>query len=143
TADPKTSNTEILEKGPKVSSENLHDFFTVSESKIADAAAVCVSGSWPADTPDDVYQTLKSLCDASGADLWVDASGKRLEQALKTKPFGVHINRQEAKSLFGEDLPAEEYARKLLDHCTMAALTDGANGLYLAYQSAVIHASCE
>lgn len=143
TPDPKTSNTEILEKGPKVSSENLRDFFKITESDMSGADALCVSGSWPANTPDDAYQTLKSLCDANDTDLWVDASGNRLAEALKVRPYGVHINKQEAKDLFGEDLPAEKYARKLLEHCTMAALTDGANGLYLAYQSTVIHASCK
>jgi len=143
TPDPKTSNTEILEKGPKISSENLHDFFKITERKISDAAAVCVSGSWPADTPAGVYKTLKTLCDARNVDLWVDASGTRLEEALKVKPFGVHINKQEAKDFFGEDLPAEKFAEKLLDYCSMAALTDGANGLYLAWQSQVIHASCK
>lgn len=143
TPDPATRNTEILEKGPKVSSENLHEFFKITESKADEVQAVCVSGSWPADTPGDVYQTLKSICDTRKADLWVDASGSRLEQALEVQPFGVHINKQEAREFFGEDLPPEAYARKLLEYCSMAALTDGANGLYLAYQSEIIHASCK
>ena len=142
TPDASTRNTEILEKGPEITSGDLLKFFDISKSQTENARTLCVSGSWPANSPDDVYQVLKSICDENSIDLWVDASGERLEQALEAEPFGVHINRQEARGFFGGDLPAGEYARKLLNHCSMAAVTDGANGLYLAYQSEVIHASC-
>lgn len=141
TDDP-ANNTEILETGPEVTPDLLHLFFETIRAETGSADAVCVSGSWPENSPADVYEILQSICRIEKAELWADASSSRLQQALQAKPFGIHVNKKEAAGFFGGDLPAVEYTKKLLDFCQVAALTDGANGLYLGYKENIIHATC-
>ncbi|MDZ7718299.1 MAG: PfkB family carbohydrate kinase [Balneolaceae bacterium] len=139
----KTDNTEILEIGPRISNQSLNDFFKVIEKETVEVKAMCVSGSWPKNCPKDVYQRLSSICERNNTDLWIDASGKRLQQALDVKPFGIHINKKEAKDLLGTDTNPVEYTEKLLTYCNVVALTDGANGLFLGYQDSILHAVCK
>lgn len=136
------NNTEILENGPKAEPDALNQFFEATRSEIADARAVCVSGSWPVNSPENVYETLKSICDLNDKELWVDASGKRLEQALQAEPFGIHINKKEAAGFYGDGLSPVEYTQKLLDTCDVVALTDGANGLFLGHKNSIVHGKC-
>lgn len=138
----KTDNTEILEKGPEISNESLDGFFDVIKKETTDIKAVCVSGSWPRNCPESVYQRLASICKLNKIDLWVDASGKRLKQAMHEKPFGIHMNKKEAEDLLGAGATPVEYTKKLLDFCNVVALTDGANGLFLGYQNSIFHGRC-
>lgn len=136
------NNTEILEKGPAIDSAALHNFFEVTRSEIEGAKTVCVSGSWPVNSPENVYETLKSICDLKKKELWVDASGTRLKQALQVEPFGIHINKKEAAEFYGNGFTPAEYTQKLLNKCKVAALTDGANGLFLGYKNRIVHGKC-
>jgi 1-phosphofructokinase family hexose kinase len=136
------NNTEILENGPKIDTKALDEFFGVTRSEISDAEAICVSGSWPVNSPEYVYERLKSICDLHHKELWVDASGKRLEQALQVEPFGIHINKKEAAEFYGHGFTPIEYTQKLLDKCTVVALTDGSNGLFLGYKNRIAHGKC-
>jgi tagatose 6-phosphate kinase len=135
--------TEILEKGPEVNPESLKSFFLDIEQALQNVKAAAVSGSWPDKSPDDVYLTLKNLANAANVPLWVDASGKRLKQAIQIQPFGIHINRSEAYSLFGEGISPVSASKKLLDYCTISAVTDGSNGLFLSMGVETIHARYE
>lgn len=137
------TETEILEKGPGVNPESLESFFLDIEQALRNVKAVAVSGSWPDKSPDDVYQTLKKMANTANIPLWVDASGKRLKQALQIQPFGIHINRTEAYSLFGEKVSPQSASKKLLNYCTMSAVTDGSNGLFLSMGDETIHARYE
>lgn len=136
------NNTEILETGPDATPESLHLFFDSIRAETNSVDAICVSGSWPEHSPDNVYETLQSICRLKKTDLWTDASGNRLKQALHAKPYGIHINKKEAAVIFGEDLTPLEYTDKLLDFCQVAALTDGASGLFLGYDNKIIHGIC-
>lgn len=136
-------DTEIIEKGPGISGDHWERLLAAIEKQIGSARAMSVSGSWPPGSPDRVYDDLKKVAEQAGVPLWVDASGRRLEQALKARPFGIHINRSEAEALLEPDKPAEYYTQALLAHCTVSAVTDGADGLYLAKaDQKTIHASC-
>ena len=140
--DEDTDNTEILEKGPHVNSEQLQSFFQAIEKYSFEAKALCVSGSWPANCPDDVYETLSSICENNQIDLWVDASGRRLSKAIEVNPFGIHLNKSEAEALFSTEFNPEEYVKKLMSYCKVVALTDGSNGLYLGYKGSIVHSTC-
>lgn len=137
-----TNNTEILEKGPEITPASLDEFFKVIREETSDVKAVCVSGSWPKNCPENVYNKLDSICKHNMVDLWVDASGKRLEQAIKIQPFGVHLNKKEAEDFLGPGKTPVEYTKKLLNYCNVVALTDGANGLFLGYKDSVLHGFC-
>lgn len=139
----KFNDTEIVEQGPHIDEKILSDFFK-SVSKLSDTATiVCVSGSWPLGSPDDVYERIHQRFNSPGQSLWVDASGERLQQAVQINPFGIHVNRAEAATLFGPAKPPVQYAKQLLSYCNIAAVTDGANGLYLATKNEVYHAYCK
>lgn len=134
-----SNNTEILEKGPKIIRDQLNQFFETVTKEINSAKAICVSGSWPADTPDNVYEKLQTICKQQNIDLWIDASGERLKQALEVKPFGIHINKKEASDYYGKDFTPVEFTKKLLAESEVVALTDGENGLFLGYKNSIIH----
>lgn len=136
-------NTEILEKGPYADSKQLLSFFKIVEQNSTEAKAICVSGSWPENCPDDVYQTLSSICENKQIDLWVDASGERLGQAIEVNPFGIHLNKSEAEDFFSPGFTPVEYVKKIMSYCSVVALTDGANGLYLGYKGSIYHGTCQ
>lgn len=136
------NDTEIVEKGPEVSTNHIDRLINMIKKNIKNADALVVSGSWPPGTIDNVYNLLNSLAKEVSIPFWVDASGKRLIEAIKSKPFGIHINRNEAAALIGPGKHPKEYAEALLSHCTLSAITDGANGLYLAKEEQIVHAYC-
>jgi len=136
------SDTEILEQGPKVSDSEISQLFDFISAELDNASAVSVSGSWPQGTSGNVYKDLKNLTVKNNIPLWVDASGLRLEQAVEVHPFGIHINMEEARNLLKVDAAPEETALKLLTYCEIAAVSDGANGLFLAKDGQVFHAIC-
>lgn len=135
-------NTEILETGPRANNRNTTDFLSSVESSCKISDAVCISGSWPEGIPLDIYHQLHTFCKFHKTDLWVDASGEYLDAALKINPFGLHLNRHEATQVLGEGFHPAEMCRILLNSCTVVALTDGANGLYLGYNNQIFHGSC-
>jgi tagatose 6-phosphate kinase len=138
----KFNNSEILETGPAVNDQQLKSFYNAAEIAAASSRAVCVSGSWPDGNFDDAYHKLKVICSQHNADLWVDASGKHLEHALDAAPFGIHLNKQEAADLLGPDYTILEMVQKLHQTVQVVALTDGANGLFLAINNRYYHALC-
>lgn len=125
-------NTEILELGPPLSENEMETMFEMLEKSLVGTKALAVSGSWPEGAPDDVYHRLRNLADQTGIPLWVDASGERLRQAIDVRPYGIHVNRSEVESIFGPVDDLADAARRMLEFCSVAAVTDGANGLYLA-----------
>lgn len=137
-----TDNTEILEKGPEIPNQFLEDFFEETKKETVGIKAVCVSGSWPRNCPENVYQILAQICRLNKVDLWIDASGSRLKQAIDVNPFGIHVNIKEAEDLLGAGATPIEYTKKLLRYCKVVALTDGANGLYFGYQNSILHGIC-
>ncbi|WP_372638012.1 1-phosphofructokinase family hexose kinase [Fodinibius sp.] len=135
-------DTEILEHGPTITEQELQDFWEAVDHQTQQSNLICVSGSWPDGSPDDVYQALSTYCDDPRFSVWIDASGERLKQAVDIHPYGIHVNTSEARSLLGREDTADTYARALLNYCEVAAVTDGANGLYLASGEDVYHAYC-
>lgn len=142
TSQSKFNDTELVEQGPHIDERIFSDFLN-SVSKLTDTAAVvCVSGSWPPGSPDDVYGKIKQQFNKPNHSLWVDASDERLQQAVQINPFGIHVNRAEAATLFGPSKTPIHNAKQLLSYCEIAAVTDGSNGLYLASYEGVYHAYC-
>lgn len=135
-------DTEVIEKGPEISSNHVNQLINMIKKYIKKADALTVSGSWPSGSPHDVYDILKNLAEKASIPLWIDASGKRLIEAVKTEPYGIHINRNEAEVFMGSEKQAKEYAEALLRYCTVSAVTNGADGLYLAKGKQIVHAYC-
>ncbi|MCC5913794.1 MAG: 1-phosphofructokinase family hexose kinase [Balneolaceae bacterium] len=134
--------TEIVERGPAVNELHLDHFFSELADLIPKSNSVVVSGSWPPGTPKHVYQQIKDISERHSVPLWVDASGERLTDAICAEPFGIHINHHEAEEYFGKALSPKHSAEKLLTNSRIAAVTNGADGLYMATRESIIHTSC-
>jgi 1-phosphofructokinase family hexose kinase len=141
-SDEEPNESEIIEKGPKISSVDYDSFIEDVNRLAPSCQSIIVSGSWPPSSSLDSYLHLQKICKKNNLPLWVDASGKRLKEAIKVRPFGIHVNVKEAKNLFKSDISPQNAASKLLDFCQVAAVTDGANGLFLAKKNNLIHTRC-
>ena len=122
-------DTEILEPGPEI---NLSDFESLKKdiSKcINDFSLAAICGSWPTGSTEEACAQFVELFQKKDIRTFIDCTGIQLENTLKVKPFGVHLNRKEISDYFQTDF--ETAKRQILNHCSQAAITDGAKGLYL------------
>lgn len=86
------------------------------------------------------YYDLINIANEKGKKVMLDASGIILQNALHAKPFGIHINMDEAKLV----LPDGDWSRVLQyfsGYAELVALTMGEEGLYLCYKGKVFHAN--
>ncbi|PSR56245.1 1-phosphofructokinase [Adhaeribacter arboris] len=134
-------DTELLGSGPTISSADFESFRNTFIQILPKADCITMSGSWPKGAPVDAYAQLVSLANKAGKKIFLDCAGEQLNQALIQKPFSVHINRREGQKLFEEESP-EQIAFLLAKQCTYAAVTAGADGLYLVAGDELIHAQC-
>lgn len=134
--------TELLGIGPDISETDFNKFRQTFIQLKASADLITMSGSWPKGAPTDAYAQLISLAHQAGKRTILDCTGEQLHQALKQKPFSVHVNHREGASLFPEESP-EKIAALLAENCDYAAVTAGAAGLYLAGSGNNIQASCK
>jgi 1-phosphofructokinase family hexose kinase len=141
-SDSNWDETELLGGGPSVGPKTAERFETSYTQSLGDKniEAVLISGSAPAGFSDDLYARMVAEAKDHDIPAFVDASGSLLEEALEVQPHGIHINLKEGKELSKKDTPAK-IAAWLANHCTLAAVTAGADGLYLAYKNELFHAS--
>lgn len=135
-------DTELLGSGPALTEVGYQQFLTVYGELLPQCSSVCMSGSWPHGSPPDAYATLIRMARQAGRTTIVDASGQLLLLALDEHPDVVHVNRSEARALFG-DRDVRSCAVELARRCNYALVTSGAEGLYLAHGREVVHARCK
>ncbi|MBL7736136.1 MAG: hypothetical protein JNL51_11810 [Chitinophagaceae bacterium] len=136
--DPHINETEITGAGPHTSEREYQAFVEEYSASIDRYEVVCMSGSVPPGFSSDTYFRLLGF--SKNKKTIIDCSGIALEKALQRNPYCVHINIHEGKALFDIDDPAQ-IAVKLKEHCAYAAVTNGADGLYLAHRDQLIHAA--
>lgn len=132
-------DTEILGKGPSVSSEDLFLFFKEAEKYIPNAKSIVMSGSWPGGIKTG-YQELLKKANLYQKDVFLDCTGINLENALKESPYLIHLNKTEAQN-FTNESEILNAASKMLRFCKVVAITDGSKGLYLVNSSRQINVS--
>jgi tagatose 6-phosphate kinase len=140
-ADGDHDDTELLGIGPAISQKDFESFRETFIALSTGADCITMSGSWPKGAPHDAYAQLIALARETGKKTILDCAGEQLRAALIQKPFAVHINRREGEDLFQAASPAL-LASLLAEACDYAAVTAGAEGLYLAGHSEFIHARC-
>lgn len=140
-SDSSWDETELLGSGPYVEADTIKDFEYDYQQCLDNnnVSAILMSGSVPRGFKSDTYQKLTVKAKEAEIPVFLDASGPLLKNTLKESPFAVHINRYEGRNLSGKENPPD-IARWLGDYCTLAAVTAGTDGLYLAYQESVYHA---
>jgi tagatose 6-phosphate kinase len=134
--------TELLEPGPFIDDENINLFWLEFTRLLEAASAVCMSGSWPRANTEMDYTDFIIAAKKKGIMTFVDCSGKSLVNILDANPYCIHLNSYEGFEVFNEHLPLK-IADAVLKSCDLAAISCGADGLYLTDKNQVrIHASC-
>ncbi len=141
-SDSDWDETELLGGGPSIDVKTAERFETSYTQSLGDKniEAVLISGSTPAGFTDDLYARMVAKAKDVNVPAFVDASGLLMKKTLNAGPHAIHINLKEGKELSGKESPAE-IAEWLANYCTLAAVTAGAEGLYLAYKNELFHAS--
>ena len=107
--DPTTGEqTEINERGPKVSEQEI-ELFVDKLLYLAKGASVCVfAGSLPRDVDADVYARLIRELRRLGVDTVVDTDGDPLRRAVRAEPDVISPNVLEAEELVGHEFNDDE-----------------------------------
>lgn len=132
-------NTELLEPGPIFTSEHWKAFKQIFEKNLAEVKLICMSGSWPKNSPKNAYAKLISKAHKKNIPSILDCTGVQLDEAVKVGFFGLHINDIEAISFCGsEDII--KLKEKLGAKVQLIALSRGENGVILSYKENIIEA---
>ena len=102
--DPTTdSHTEVIERGPAVSLQEL-DLFREKLLYLAKGASMCVfAGSLPRGVEPDIYAELVREVKRLGVITIVDTEGEPLRLAMRAEPDVVMPNELEAEELVGQE----------------------------------------
>lgn len=133
------NETEVLGVGPLVQPDDLKRFNEIYDQLLQKADIISCSGSWPPCTTEASYDLLVSKANELDKVIMVDCAGNTLIKTLKKKPFAVHMNRFEGFDIF-KTLNPLEIVEKVGLSCSWAAITCGAEGLYLSDGRTMIHA---
>jgi len=135
--------TELLGAGPFIDEENINHFCSEFSRLLDIASLVCMSGSWPPSNIKIEYSDFIKDAGEKGIKTFVDCSGESLLNNLLANPYCIHINNQEGFEVFNEQSPLK-IGEIILKNCDLAAITCGADGLYLLDKNhSVIHANCK
>lgn len=110
--------TEINGQGPKISEEELNQFYKVID-KLVDGDILILSGSIPSCLDERLYESIMKKVEDRDIKVIVDATKNLLLNVLKYKPFLIKPNHHELGDLFNVKLKGNdeiiEYAKKLKD----------------------------
>ncbi|MEY3451489.1 MAG: hypothetical protein RL711_1315 [Bacteroidota bacterium] len=134
-------DAELLGTGPTLTENNIEAFQDTFEKYINNSTCVCLSGSWPKGAPQNGYANMIKVAKANHKATFLDCTGVQFENAIKMKPYMVHLNKKEVCEAYGVN-DIKEAIAQLVKTCDYAAVTDGAKGLYLADSTSLIQASC-
>ena len=108
--------TEINGQGPKISEEELNQFYKVID-KLVDGDILILSGSIPSCLDERLYESIMKKVEDRDIKVIVDATKNLLLNVLKYKPFLIKPNHHELGDLFNVKLKGNdeiiEYAKKL------------------------------
>ncbi len=138
-SDDDFNDTELLGVGPVVGKDALAAFTQLHSQLAEDSEIIGYSGSWPPSDEKVSYAPLINRANALKKPTVVDCSGDQLTEVLKEHPYAIHINRFEGLDVF-KTMDPFELINEVGSGCERAAITCGAEGLYLSDGDAVVHA---
>jgi 1-phosphofructokinase family hexose kinase len=107
--DPTTGKqTEINERGPAVSEQEVQLFRDKLLYLARGAAIVVFAGSLPRGIEPDIYAVLIRELERTGVTTVIDTDGEPLRQAVRAEPDVVSPNVIEAEELVGHEFASEE-----------------------------------
>lgn len=104
--------TEINAKGPKISKEEVEEFFD-SLKEVKEEDIIVISGSLPYSLDEDFY---KKVIEETKAKFTIDIADKKLLDYLALKPLLVKPNEEELGKIFETEINEDnlvKYAKKL------------------------------
>lgn len=104
------NQTEILEAGPTVSTEEQAAFFEKFKELLQKATIVTISGSLAKGFPQDFYQKLVGAAHEQNVKVLADTSGESLKKVLEgeQKPYLIKPNLEELEALLGQKFSLEK-----------------------------------
>lgn len=135
--------TEINGMGPKVSEEEIMEFFCKLDD-LQEGDYLVLAGSSPVGVPKTVYKDILELLSGRGIRVVIDASGELLQNVLEHRPFLIKPNHHELGELFHMEFTSREqvepYARKLQEMGAVNVLVSmGEQGAVLLDENGVLH----
>ena len=126
--------TEINGQGPKISEEELNQFYKVID-KLVDGDILILSGSIPSCLDERLYESIMKKVEDRDIKVIVDATKNLLLNVLKYKPFLIKPNDEEIKDIFGIEITNKEDVIKVLEFLYKSGaqnifLTMGEKGSY-------------
>ncbi len=149
--DPTTgSQTEINERGPAVSLQEL-DLFREKLLYLAKGASMCVfAGSLPRGVEPDIYAELVREVKRLGVTTIVDTDGEPLRLAMRAEPDVVMPNELEAEELVGQEFnDVDDRAQAVIEMTRLGAgeaimtVTDGCFAYVIDEGPALLRVSIE
>ncbi len=130
------NQTEILESGPYISTDELQGFIKHFEELMDEVQLVVFSGSLPAGVPVNYYSDLIKICNHKSIPVIADTSGIALTTLLErsNKPFAIKPNLDELSQILGytvsEDITEMKNALKheMFNGIQWIFVSLGANG---------------
>jgi tagatose 6-phosphate kinase len=92
-----SSTTEVLEPGPEIRYDQLEMLKQRIQDLSGRSKLIIFSGSIPHGLQSGLYAELIELAAASGAEVFLDASGEPLARGLKAKPSFIKPNEDEVR----------------------------------------------
>lgn len=102
------SQTEILERGPSISENEMLEFYKLYEELLDRVDIVCASGSLPHGLPSDIYKDIINTAKKKGKKFILDTSGQALKLGIEAAPYLIKPNREELEALTGNKITYEE-----------------------------------
>ena len=137
--------TEINGQGPKISEEELNQFYKVID-KVVEGDILILSGSIPSCLDERLYESIMKKVEDRDIKVIVDATKNLLLNVLKYKPFLIKPNNHELAEMFNVELNSTEdvvfYARKLKEMGAQNVLISmGKDGALLVTENDEVFAS--
>lgn len=140
--------TELLEKGPTVSSSEEQEFIKHYTKLLEDCRVVTISGSMAAGLSVDLYSQLVAIAQKNGIPVLLDTSGATLKQAVlaEVKPFLIKPNETEIAELLGvENAEVGDLVKQLqdplFDEIEWIVVSMGADGAIAKHNEAIYQVS--
>jgi len=109
------TSTEVYERGPEVSSEELETLLEKIAYLAREADLVVFAGSLPRHVDDGFYAEAIRECNRRRVRAVLDAEGEPLRLGVEAEPWLVSPNQREAESLVGQEFHDEEDFLMALD----------------------------
>jgi tagatose 6-phosphate kinase len=93
------SQSEILEKGPRINKEEIKDFIKKFKIILDRTKVMTASGSIPKGVNTDIYRYLIDLANGNGTKFILDSSNLSLIEGIKAFPYLIKPNREELEAI--------------------------------------------